>query len=305
MGFLLGCLCMQRKGMYYEMSGKPNFDGNTLPEPKERSNSIRRPNTISPLRHSFQFYPPAVSHIALKPSKPSLDKGLTYRSSRLSQLLPFQRLLSPLLFSDSHHDGSQILPTSDESVPASGDSVPAIKCHFRPPRSEPRPAPQTSTNSAQNSLPGYLNLDANANEEPLVEEEVDNLHDASVAQSHRERKTTEFWADKIIDSDGTIKPAKLSIVLKFNNAKQAIGDEARLLSGVLGLLGSDYGKFSICRKSWRQIITKDKVYNKCVKVKVYIPGKLNLLIFKIIDNLYYLCSKFSTLMKTAKELQEK
>ncbi|XP_020960002.1 uncharacterized protein LOC107648177 isoform X2 [Arachis ipaensis] len=82
---------------------------------------------------------------------------------------------------------------------------------------------------------------------------------------------------KIIDSDGTIKPAKLSvreamertngrkIMLRFNNAKQAIRDETGLLSGVLGLLGSDYGKFPICRKSWRQITTKDNVYNECVK----------------------------------------
>ncbi|XP_025652205.1 uncharacterized protein [Arachis hypogaea] len=134
-----------------------------------------------------------------------------------------------------------------------------------------------STNNAQNSLPGNLNLDANANEVPLLDEEVDDLLDASGAQSHRGRKTTELWTVKIIDSDGTIKPSKLSvrealewpngrkIVLKFNNAKQAIGDEAGLLSSVLGLLGSDYGKFPICRESWRQITTKDKVYNKCVK----------------------------------------
>ncbi|RYR61418.1 hypothetical protein Ahy_A04g018591 [Arachis hypogaea] len=83
----------------------------------------------------------------------------------------------------------------------------------------------------------------------------------------------------LIDSDGTIKSTKLSmredterpngrkIVLKFNNAKQAIGDEAGLLSGVLGLLGSDYGKFSICRESWCQITIKDKIYNKYVKEK--------------------------------------
>ncbi|XP_020990253.2 uncharacterized protein LOC110277473 [Arachis duranensis] len=159
---------------------------------------------------------------------------------------------------DSHHDGSQILPTNDESVPASGDSVPATSRPFRPPRN-------------------HLKLEANANEEPLVEEEVDELHDAPVVQSRRGRKTTEFWTVKIIDSEGTIKPEKLSvrdamarpngrkIVLGFNNAKQAIGDEAGLLSGVLGLLGSDYGKFLICRKSWHQITTKDKVYNECVK----------------------------------------
>ncbi|RYQ90830.1 hypothetical protein Ahy_B09g096812 isoform F [Arachis hypogaea] len=61
------------------------------------------------------------------------------------------------------------------------------------------------------------------------------------------------------------RPNGRKIVLRFNNAKQAIGDEAGLLSGVLGLLGSDYGKFPICRKSWCQITTKDKVYNECVK----------------------------------------
>ncbi|XP_020960389.1 uncharacterized protein LOC110263448 [Arachis ipaensis] len=82
---------------------------------------------------------------------------------------------------------------------------------------------------------------------------------------------------KIINSDGTIKPAKLSvreamerpngrrIVLKFNNEKQPIGDKVGLLSGVLGLLGSNYEKFSICEESGRKITTKDKVYNECVK----------------------------------------
>nr|XP_029149651.1 uncharacterized protein LOC112754440 isoform X2 [Arachis hypogaea] len=179
--------------------------------------------------------------------------------------------------SDPHHDGSQIHPNNGDSVPASGDLVSATSRPFHPPRSEPRPAPQMSTNSVRNSLPGHLNLDANANEETLLDEEVDNLHDASGAQSRKGRKTTEFWAVKTIDSDGTIKPAKLSVreamerpngrkvVLRFNNAKQAIGDEAGLLSGVLGLLGSDFGKFPICRTSWREITTKDKVYNECVK----------------------------------------
>ncbi|XP_072081137.1 uncharacterized protein [Arachis hypogaea] len=54
------------------------------------------------------------------------------------------------------------------------------------------------------------------------------------------------------------RPNGRRIMLRFNNAKQAIGDEAVLLSGVLGLLGSDYEKFSICEKSWRKITTKDK-----------------------------------------------
>ncbi|KAL4392158.1 hypothetical protein AHAS_Ahas03G0317100 [Arachis hypogaea] len=57
-----------------------------------------------------------------------------------------------------------------------------------------------STNSVQNSLPGHLNLDANANEVPLLDEEVDDLFDASGAQSHRGHKTTEFWTVKIIGS---------------------------------------------------------------------------------------------------------
>nr|XP_025679435.1 uncharacterized protein LOC112779404 [Arachis hypogaea] len=141
-------------------------------------------------------------------------------------------------------------PQSDsgDSVPASGNSVPATSRPFRPPRSEPRPAPQMSTHSVRNSLPDHLNLDANADEETLLDEEVDNLHDASGTQIPRGRKTTKFWAVRTIDSDGTIKPAKLSvreamkrpngrkIVLRFNNAKQAIGDEAGVLSGVLGLL---------------------------------------------------------------------
>ncbi|KAL4391405.1 hypothetical protein AHAS_Ahas03G0241800 [Arachis hypogaea] len=59
-------------------------------------------------------------------------------------------------------------------------------------------------------------------------------------------------------SNGTIKQAHLSvrgaieqpngrrIILKFNSKLQPVGDEAGLLSGVLGLLGADYEKFPIC-----------------------------------------------------------
>ncbi|RYR16505.1 hypothetical protein Ahy_B04g073536 [Arachis hypogaea] len=110
-----------------------------------------------------------------------------------------------------------------------------------------------------------------------IDQEVDDRLVASRAQSRKRRKTTEYWTVKTIDSDGTIKPAKLSvreamerpngrrIMLRFNNEKQPVGDEAGLLSGVLGMLGSDYEKFSISEESWRHVTTKDKVYNECVK----------------------------------------
>ncbi|XP_020970982.1 uncharacterized protein LOC110268671 [Arachis ipaensis] len=61
------------------------------------------------------------------------------------------------------------------------------------------------------------------------------------------------------------RPNGRRIVLRFNNKKQPIGDEAGLLSRVLGLLGSNYEKFSIGKESWHKITTKDKVYNECVK----------------------------------------
>ncbi|KAL4329825.1 hypothetical protein AHAS_Ahas13G0338800 [Arachis hypogaea] len=116
------------------------------------------------------------------------------------------------------------------------------------------PTPQMSTNSAQNSEPGHENLDANANEVNSLNQEVDGLFVTFGAQSHKKRKTIEFWMVKI-DSDGTIKQEKLSvreamkwpdgrrIILKFNNEMQPIRDEVGLLSGVLGMLGADYKKF--------------------------------------------------------------
>ncbi|RYR14353.1 hypothetical protein Ahy_B04g070899 isoform B [Arachis hypogaea] len=61
------------------------------------------------------------------------------------------------------------------------------------------------------------------------------------------------------------RPNSRRIMIKFNNKKQPIGDEVGLLSGILGLLGSEYGKFLICEESWHKITTKDKVYNECVK----------------------------------------
>ncbi|RYR39640.1 hypothetical protein Ahy_A09g045207 [Arachis hypogaea] len=55
------------------------------------------------------------------------------------------------------------------------------------------------------------------------------------------------------------------IVLKFNERLQPVGNEVGILSGILGLLGSDYTKFSICRKDWKKVRSKNKIYNECVK----------------------------------------
>ncbi|KAL4294389.1 hypothetical protein AHAS_Ahas18G0223200 [Arachis hypogaea] len=135
-----------------------------------------------------------------------------------------------------------------------------------------------SANSVHNSELGQETLlEANAPEVESRDHEDDDHSSASGAQSRKRRKTTEFWTVKIIDSDGTVKPARLSvreamerpngrrIVLRFNNEMQPIGDEAGLLSGVLGLLGSDYAKFPIGKESWHKVTTKNKVYNECVK----------------------------------------
>ncbi|RYR29472.1 hypothetical protein Ahy_B01g053873 [Arachis hypogaea] len=144
-----------------------------------------------------------------------------------------------------------------EILPDSGDNIPATARPFLPPRSVPRPAQQTSTTNIQNSESGHVNLAANANDVDSLDQQADDHIFYSSAQRCKRHKTTEFWTFKIIDSDGTIKPARLSvreaierpnarkIVLRFNRAKQAIGDKAGLLSGVLGLLGTDYGKFLI------------------------------------------------------------
>ncbi|KAL4277028.1 hypothetical protein AHAS_Ahas20G0266200 [Arachis hypogaea] len=92
------------------------------------------------------------------------------------------------------------------------------------------------------------------------------------AEKHKGRKTTEFWDVDVIDSEGIVKQAKMSvretmewslngskIILRFNEELQAVGDGAGLLSGILGALGSDYSKFPICEKSWAKVRGKDKV----------------------------------------------
>ncbi|KAL4316487.1 hypothetical protein AHAS_Ahas15G0290000 [Arachis hypogaea] len=163
-----------------------------------------------------------------------------------------------------------------------------------------------SANNVHNSELGQETLlKGNAPEVESRDHEVDDHFSASGAQSRKRHKTTEFWIVKIIESDGTVKPARLSvreamerpngrrIVLRFNNEMQPIGDEAGLLSGVLGLLGSNYEKFSIGKESCHKVTTKDKVYNECVKVKIYIPFVINLLIVQLLTNCIICVANFS------------
>ncbi|XP_025661634.1 uncharacterized protein [Arachis hypogaea] len=60
------------------------------------------------------------------------------------------------------------------------------------------------------------------------------------------------------------------IVLWFNDRLQPVGNEAGILSGVVGMLGSDYTKFPIYEKDWRKVGSRDKIYNECVEVNRYI-----------------------------------
>ncbi|RYQ92760.1 uncharacterized protein LOC107616406 isoform X2 [Arachis ipaensis] len=101
---------------------------------------------------------------------------------------------------------------------------------------------------------------------------------ASDAGKRKGQKTTEFWDVDLIDSEGIVKQAKMSvreamerslngskIILRFNEELQAVGDGAGMLSGILGALGSDYSKFPICEKSWAKVRGKDRVYDDCIK----------------------------------------
>ncbi|RYR18468.1 hypothetical protein Ahy_B03g063091 [Arachis hypogaea] len=174
--------------------------------------------------------------------------------------------------STSQRADCPIAPSSGSSVPTSSSLRP-----FRSPRTEPLPAPQASMNDVQNSEPDAKEVDPEADEVDSFDQHVDNFLAGSDAQKRKGRKTTEFWDVKTIESDGTIKQVKLSmkeamkppngrkVVLRFNSALQPVGDEAGLLSGVMGLLGSDYTKFPICERDWRKVRTRDNVYNEIVK----------------------------------------
>nr|XP_025628518.1 uncharacterized protein LOC112721695 [Arachis hypogaea] len=159
------------------------------------------------------------------------------------------------------------VPHVDGLIPPSGGTGATLISSlrpFRPPRTEPLPAPQTYTNGAQHSEPPDEDLDSEADEVDSFEQYVDNLFAASEALKHKTHKTTKFWDVKTIESNGTIKQLHLSvreamkspngrkIVLRFNDRLQPVGNEAGILSGVVGMLGSDYTKFLICEKDWRK-----------------------------------------------------
>ncbi|XP_052107350.1 uncharacterized protein LOC127739783 isoform X2 [Arachis duranensis] len=118
------------------------------------------------------------------------------------------------------------------------------------------------------------------------EEHIDGMLAASDAEKRKGRKTTEFWNVELIDSNGIVKQAKMSVkeamerslngskvILRFNDELQAVGDGAGMLSGILGALGSDYSKFPICEKSWAKVQGKDTVYNDCIKGDVLLSGR--------------------------------
>ncbi|XP_020961437.1 uncharacterized protein LOC110263922 [Arachis ipaensis] len=87
--------------------------------------------------------------------------------------------------SATHRDDSEILPDN-------GDSVPPTSRPFLPPRSVPRPAPQTSTTTIQNSEPSRVNSTNNANDVDSVDQEADDSFVDSSAQNRKGRKTTKF-----------------------------------------------------------------------------------------------------------------
>ncbi|XP_072069027.1 uncharacterized protein [Arachis hypogaea] len=82
--------------------------------------------------------------------------------------------------SSSHQVDCLILPSNSNCASAASSLHP-----FRPPCSEPLPAPQTCTNGVQNSELGVENLDPEADEVDSFEQHVDNLFAASEAQKRK------------------------------------------------------------------------------------------------------------------------
>nr|XP_025660942.1 uncharacterized protein LOC112756536 [Arachis hypogaea] len=183
--------------------------------------------------------------------------------------------------STSQRADCPILPPNGSGAPASSSLRP-----FRPPRSEPLPAPQACTNDVQNSELDAEDIDLEANEVDSFDQHVDNLFAASDAHKRKGRKITEFWDVKLSVKEAMKPPNGRKIVLRFNSALQPVGDEAGLLSGVMGLLGSDYTKFPICEKDWRKVRTRNEVYNECVKEMFHFEedsrGIIKRIIFKML-----------------------
>ncbi|XP_057719909.1 uncharacterized protein LOC130934347 [Arachis stenosperma] len=131
-------------------------------------------------------------------------------------------------------------------------------------------------------------MDPEVNEVDLFDEHIDMIFTASDAEKNKGRKTTEFWNIDLIDSEGIVKHAKISvreaierslnsskIILRFNEELQVVGDGTGLLSGILEALDSDYSKFSICEKSWAKVQGKDMVYDDCIKNLNNRPEKIS------------------------------
>ncbi|RYR02696.1 hypothetical protein Ahy_B06g081491 [Arachis hypogaea] len=169
--------------------------------------------------------------------------------------------------STSHQADCPIPPPSGSGAPASSSLRP-----FRPPRSEPPPAPQACMNDVPNSEPDAEDLDPEANEVDSFEQYVDNLFAASDAQKRKRRKTTEFWDVKTIESDGIIKQVKMSvkeamnplnrrkIVLKFNSALQSVGDETDSRGIIKRII------FKMLGRAWKE--TRNRLYHHCYDSKL-------------------------------------
>ncbi|XP_052114589.1 uncharacterized protein LOC127739640 [Arachis duranensis] len=172
-----------------------------------------------------------------------------------------QPIAAPPVSPPSDDDDWLIPPPPNNGGVSSG----AILQPFRPPRSEPRPVSHAASGS-QVTEPCNEDIDPEAQEVDSFEEHIERILENSDAEKRKGRKTTEFWNVDLIDSEGIVKPAKMSvreameqslngskIILRFNEELQAVGDRAGLLSGILGALGSDYSKFPICEKSWAKV----------------------------------------------------
>ncbi|RYR37799.1 hypothetical protein Ahy_A09g042689 [Arachis hypogaea] len=195
-----------------------------------------------------------------KSSSPPKSKSLSRHQACMSKKVRYtkkSKLETPCQQPPMGAPASLSFTDDDWLIPLSSDGgVPAVAsfCSFV--------LPGTYANDVQTSEPCDEDLDPEANEVASFEQHIDNLFAASDAKRCKERKTTEFWNVDVINSDGIIKQAKLSvrkaleqpfngrkIILRFNRKLQPIRDGADLLNGILGMLGAYYNKFFICEKN--------------------------------------------------------